>query len=92
MDLKVDFNKLTTKDEAYNAVKQAITPEMLAKFQVKADLTYNKDEILATGKGFELAMRFDETCCMVSVDLSFLLKAFKGKIIAGLEKQLKRVI
>lgn len=92
MDLSVDYEKVDNKDEAYAKVKEAITPELLEKFQVKAKLDYKDDEILASGKGFDLCMSFTESSCDIKVTLSFLLKPLKGKVLSSIEKQLKRVI
>ncbi|MAX67155.1 MAG: polyhydroxyalkanoic acid system family protein [Bacteriovoracaceae bacterium] len=92
MDLKVKYDHVTSKDEAYKAVKQAITPELLAKFQVKAELDYQPDLIKAKGKGFELEMFFTPEACEVKINLSFLLKPLKGKVLEGIDKQLKRVV
>lgn len=92
MSLKVNYDQLATKEEAYEAVKGAVTPEMLSKFQVKADLDYQTDKIIASGKGFSLEMSFEETFCEVNIKLSLLLKPLKGKVLEGVEKQLKRII
>lgn len=92
MDNRVDYHNLDNKEDAYLAVKEAVTPEMLAKFQVKASLEYKKDLIVAKGKGFQLDMGFDDNGCWYKIDLSFLLKPLKGKIIAGIEKQLIKII
>lgn len=92
MDLKIDYSNVTNKDEAYTAVKSAVTPEMLAKWQVKADISYNDFNIVAKGKGFELNIDFLDEYCEVSLTLSFLLKPLRKKIIAGVEKQFSRVI
>jgi hypothetical protein len=92
MDKKLEYCKLASKADAYEAVKLAVTPEMLARFQVKATLEYQEDLISAKGKGFKLDMGFDETGIWYKLDLSFLLKPLKGKILAGIEKQLNRII
>lgn len=92
MDIVVDYNKVSNKDEAYNAVKEAVTPELLAKFQVKADINYHNDKISAKGKGFKLDIFFNEETCSAKIDLSFLLKPLKGKVLEGIEKQLNRII
>ncbi len=92
MDLKVDYNKNESKADAYEAVKGAITPELLARFQVKAQLSYSEDLISAKGKGFKLDLSFEDNACTAKIDLSFLLKPLKGKILEGIEKQLNRII
>jgi hypothetical protein len=92
MDLTVNYTKLDSKEKAYEAVKAAVTPEMLSKFQVKAKLDYQIDLISAKGTGFKLNMHFSDTACSVKIDLSFLLKPLKGKVLEGIEKQLIRII
>jgi hypothetical protein len=92
MDLKLNYSNVTTKDEAYNAVKKAVTPEMLEKWQVKADISYNDFNVVAKGKGFELNIDFLDEYCEVKLTLSFLLKPLRKKIMAGIEKQFSRVI
>lgn len=92
MDIRINYDKLSKKDEAYEAVKQAITPELLSKFQVKAEITHNVDLIKAKGKGFDLDLIFAEDHCGVNLKLSFLLKPLKGKVLEGIEKQIKRIV
>lgn len=92
MDKKILYQKLKNKDEAYVAVKEAVTPEMLARFQVKAELEYKEDLIVAKGKGFQLDMGFDDDGCWYKLDLSFVLRPLKKKILSSIEKQLLRVV
>ena len=90
--MKISYMKMASKAEAYDAVKGAITPELIAKFKVTAELFYEEDKIWAKGKGFKLEMDFFDDYCEVGVDLSFILKPLKKKILSGVEAQLKRVI
>ena len=90
--MKVDFSKTKNKEQAYAAVKEAITPELIEKFKVKAKLDYTDDKITASGKGFKLNMIFNDSCCEVKTDLSLIMRPLKGKILEQIEKQLKRVI
>ena len=92
MDLKLNYANVATKDEAYSAVKGAVTPELLEKWKVKVDIEYNKDNICAKGKGFTLNVDFKEDHCAIKLDVSFLLKPLKSKILEGVEKQFKRVV
>lgn len=91
MDLVVPYNNLSDKDEVYNTIKEEVGP-MLEKFQVKAELKYLDDEIVASGKGFDLVLRTLEDKCTVDLKLSFLLKPLRGQILGSLEKQLKKHI
>lgn len=92
MDLKIPYTNVTNKDEAFTAVKGAVTPELLAKWQVKADITYGDYVVNAKGKGFELNVLFKEDHCEINVNLAFLLKPLKGKILEGIQKQFTRVV
>jgi hypothetical protein len=94
MSLKVNYEKVTSKSEAYTAVKGHITPELIEKFKVKAKVDYqeSKSKIVAIGKGFELNISLLDDCAEATIKLSLLLRPLKGKILDGIEKQLKRVV
>lgn len=93
MDLAVKYQKATGPADAYQRVKEAITPETIAKFKVKADLSYKENEqIAASGKGFDLFFDFTGDEVQVTLKLGLLFKAFKGTILEGVEKQLGRVV
>lgn len=93
MDLKVPYSKITDKKQGYEAAKRLI-PEVISRFNVKADIQ-NDDTysiLSAKGSGFEARIEFTESEAIVSVDLGFLLKPFKGKILETIEKQIKKVV
>jgi hypothetical protein len=93
MELKVPYSQITDKKQGYEQAKKLI-PEVIAKFGVNADVK-NDDAsttLRAKGSGFEAKIEFKETEAVVSVDLGFLLKPFKGKILDTIEKQIKKVV
>lgn len=90
--IKIPYKNVSNKDDAYKAVKGAVTPELLEKWQVKADIDYGDNKVNAKGKGFELKVDFHDDCVEVGVELAFLLKPLKGKILEGVQKQLNRVV
>ncbi len=94
MGLKVNYNNATNKEEAYNLAKSAVTPDYVAKFGVKADVTKNDGNysMVAKGKGFELSLKFEDSYCQVDLDLSFMLKPLKGKILETIESKIKRTV
>ena len=94
MDKKINYQKTASKDEAYEAVKSAVTPETIEKFKVSADLSYidAQKKITASGKGFDLRIDFMDDGVELDLSLSFMLKPFKSKILEGLEKQLVRIV
>lgn len=94
MTIKVSYAKVENKEAAYQAVKAFITPEMIAKWKVTADVNSddNKQIVSAKGKGFELNITFLDTEVQATIKLSLLLRALKGMISDNIEKQLKRVV
>ena len=94
MAYSVKYSKSANADEAFDAAKEQITPEYLQKWNVNADISYNKPgkKISAKGKGFELSLNFQETETVLDVSLSLMLKPFKNKIVSTIEEKLKRHI
>lgn len=93
MELKVPYSQITDKKLGYEQAKKLI-PEVIQKFGVTADVK-NDDantSLVAKGSGFEAKIEFKETEAIVNVDLGFLLKPFKGKILETIEKQIKKVV
>ena len=92
MGIKIDYKQVTNKDEAFEKVKAFITPEYLEKFQMKIDLNFDEANKIAkaTGNGFTLIISFFESYCDVDLDLSFLLKPLKSKIIEKIQSQIER--
>jgi hypothetical protein len=92
MGVKIDYQKVTNKNEAFSKVKSLITPEYIEKFQVKADVSYdeNKKIVKATGTGFTLTLSFLETHCDVDLELSLILRALKSKILSKIEAQISK--
>jgi hypothetical protein len=93
MDLKVPYANITDKKQGYEAAKKLI-PEVIQKFGVKADTKLDDaaTTIDAKGTGFSAMIKFTETEAQVKVDLSFLLKPLKGKILETIERQIKKVV
>ena len=76
------------------APAKKVIPEVIAKFGVKADVKTDDSTttLSAKGTGFEAKIEFKETEALVKVDLGFLLKPLKGKILETIEKQIKKVV
>ncbi|MDA8793489.1 hypothetical protein N9N67_09590 [Bacteriovoracaceae bacterium] len=93
MQVKVPYMNNSNKNEAYGKVKNTITPDLLAKWKVNADLSYkDNQEITAAGKGFTLTLIFEETEIIADLNLSFLLKPLGKKILEKIEHQIKKVV
>lgn len=93
MELKVPYSQITDKKQGYEQAKKLI-PEVISKFGVSADVKNDDSSstLSAKGSGFEAKIQFTETEAIVNVDLGFLLKPFKGKILDTIEKQIKKVV
>lgn len=92
--MKVNYEQVVNQEDAYNAAKKAITPELIDRFKVKADISYDDTNkiVKAKGKGFDLNIQFNQSDCDINLDLSFLLKPLKSKVLETIEKQVKRIV
>lgn len=92
MDVKVPYNKATNAGEAYDLAKAQITGDYVNKFQVKTELAYDDaaKKIVASGKGFTLTLAFGDSACDVKLELGFLYKPLKGKILETIENKIKK--
>lgn len=92
MDLKIPYAG-ADKTKAFAAAKKLV-PEALAKFGVSADVKVDEaaHSLTAKGSGFEAKIVFTDADAQVKVDLGFLLKPLKGKVLEALEKQIKKVV
>ena len=92
MDLSIKYNKAKSMGEAFDLAKEQITPEYVAKFKVKSEISYDPEKgiMIATGKGFTLTLKFIESECEVTVKLSLLLKPLRGKILEAIERKLQK--
>jgi hypothetical protein len=92
MALKLNYKQVTNQAEAFTKVKAFITPQYLEKFQIPIDLNFDEDKKIAkaTGSGFSLVICFFEDYCDVDLDLSFLLKPLKLKILEKIQSQIER--
>lgn len=92
MDIKVNYNGVTNKDDAFQVVEDYITPDNLKKFQVDAEFDYDKagDKIVASGKGFTLTINFFEDRVEAKLDLAFILKPLRKKIVSVIEREMQK--
>jgi hypothetical protein len=92
MDLSVKYKQLASADEAYHEALKQITPEYIQKWNLKADVTCDEPSkcMTAKGKGFDLTLKFKETECEVDLNLSFLLKPFKGNVLEQIQRKLEK--
>lgn len=94
MELTVAYNNTNSSDEAYEIAKGQITPEYIAKWNVKAEVSFDDDAkyIEAQGKGFTLSLSFGDSECEIGCKLSLLLKPLKKTILDTIQKKLERHI
>lgn len=92
MDLSVKYKQLSTAQEAYQEALKQITPEYINKWNLKADVTCDEPSksMVAKGKGFDLTLKFLESECQVTLNLSFLLKPFKSNVLEQIQRKLEK--
>lgn len=93
MEIKVPYVNITDKKQGFDQASKLI-PEVIQKFGVKADVQSdsNAHTINAKGSGFEAKISFLEKEAVFTLELGFLLKPFKAKIVETIEKQIKKVV
>lgn len=93
MELRVPYSQISDKKQGYEQAKKLI-PDVISKFGVSAEIK-NDDantSLTAKGSGFEAKIEFKESEAIINLNLGFLLKPFKGKILDTIEKQIKKVV
>jgi hypothetical protein len=92
MGVKVHYKQVANKEDAFLKVKEFITPEYLEKFQMKIDLEFDDNQKIAKacGNGFTLIISFFDDYCDIDLDLSFLLRPLKSKILEKIQSQIER--
>lgn len=92
--MEIEFQHSQNSQEAYDKVKSMVTPELLEKYGVKADFEYQDDQkvIVGKGKGFDLKVQFTEKSLKLDLNLALLLRPFKSKVLASLERKISKVI
>jgi hypothetical protein len=93
MDLKVPYVSGKNAKSCYEEAK-TVVPQALEKFGVKADVKQDdvNHTIKAKGSGFEAQITFADNEAQVKLELGFLLKPLKGKVLEALERQIKKVV
>ncbi len=93
-DIEIEYKKSESKKDAYKRVKKKITAEMLAKYKIETELIYDDENcsIRGKGNGFDFNLDFYDNEVCGDLNLSFLFKPFKAKVIESLEKKIKKVV
>ncbi len=91
---EVAYKKVKSAEDAYKKASKKINDKYLAGFGISAETKFDekKFKISAKGSGFSLALNFKDDKTSVELDLSFLLKALKGKITTTLTKELESLL
>ena len=93
-DLSFPYNKVSTFEEAFENVKTYVTPENIAKFKVKAKISYMPENkaMQAKGTGFTLDVKFDDEKVDLFLKLSFILKPIRKKTLSIMEKEFRNLV
>ena len=89
------YKNTSSGHEAFNLASDAlINAKNNNLFPVKVDFQVDQSMkvIEGRGKGFDVKLSFSEEFVDIYVDLSFMLRPIKGKIIDGIESELKKYL
>ena len=86
----ISYNKFQNAEVAYQKISEIITEDYIANFKLNATVEYDDKtfQIKGSGKGFDLTLKFLEKGCEVNLNLSFLLRPLKSKVLSKIEKEL----
>ena len=94
MERLLDYTKAADEVEAFKIVRENMTDDYLSQFHIEHEISYDdkKRTMIASGRGFTLTVIFKEEWVECELDMSFLLKPFKRKVLNALKGQLEQVI
>lgn len=92
--MQIAYSQCSNEKEAYQKTSQVISSAFLAQFKIEAKVDKNDSDlkIKAEGRGFTLVASFLPGYCLVDLDLSFMLKPFRNKIMDKIEENLKKAL
>lgn len=93
-DLTVPYNNVSSSAEAFDLAKEVVTPEYVAKYNVKADVSFDESgkTISAKGKGFDLSIYFADKEAEVNIKLSLILRPVKKTVLDAVGRKLEKTI
>ena len=94
-ELTYKYTKAQNKQVAFSLAKSVLKEaENNGSFPVSVNFSVDDDFFIISGKGkgFEVKLSFEEHDLDISMDLSFVLKPLKGKILSKIEQELSRRI
>lgn len=92
MDLKIPYSAMKSSKEAFKTVEDFLRNDGLSGIPFKPSFEFMPDKnlIIAQGSGFKISALFEAEFLAINIDLSFLYRAFKGKVMTILEEQFKK--
>ena len=94
MEVKIPYVSVTDANLAYQKVQKQLSSVGLIGLPLKSELSFDaaNKKILVSGQGFSAEAFFLSDHVVVKMELSLMLRAFKGKIVKALEDQLKKFV
>ena len=91
--ITIPYGKSKTAEEAYSIVREKV-PEVLSKWKITADITWEDSsrQVSAKGKGFAMDMKFEEGQVLAEVTLSFPLSVMKKTILPALKGEFEKYL
>jgi len=94
-ELSYNYRSSSNGEEAFSSAKYALNKaEQENVFPVSVDFIFDeeKKKISGKGKGFEIALEFKDRDLDLFLDLSFLLRPAKKKILSSIENELSKYL
>lgn len=94
-ELTYTYLNSSSGEDAFSMARKALDrAEKENVFPVKVNFWFNDQDrkISGKGKGFEISLEFNENALDLFLDLSFLLKPAKKKILSSIENELSKYI
>tara|TARA_B100000927_G_scaffold201132_1_gene162840 strand:+ start:372 stop:665 length:294 start_codon:yes stop_codon:yes gene_type:complete len=94
-ELTYEYRVSHSRADAYKvAIKALESAERDRAFPVRVDFSYNENnfELRGRGSGFEVKLEFSDTYLDLFLDLSFVLRPAKRKILAAIQNELGKCL
>lgn len=94
-ELTYKYRISQTREEAYKLARVALErAEKENSFPVRVDFSFNEGDcqLNGVGRGFEVKLDFSDSSVDLFLDLSFVLRPAKKKILTAIESELSKCL
>lgn len=90
----IKYSQVSNAAEAFSELKEKLHEDLLAEYKVRPEIQFHekKNKVEAKGKGFTFILHCYEKKVEYALDLSFILRPFKSKIVKILNEELNKIL